>query len=139
MKFPEDLSGGPIRNRRCTDILMGLLFIAFCGGMVAAAVYGWVKGNPKLLVIGWDSDSLGCGYSNETLSYPYLYWPVPPSPSQITQISNGNILAAISLLSKGVCVKSCPLGVVTDPVICRPTKILEADYRFKDCTYYPGA
>jgi hypothetical protein len=35
---------------------MGMLFIAFCGGMIAAAVYGWYFGNPKLLVVGWDTD-----------------------------------------------------------------------------------
>lgn len=118
---------------------MGLLFIAFCGGMIAAAVYGWYFGNPRLLVVGWDTDQFGCGYSNGTTEFPYLYWPVPPTTSQVTQISNGNVLAAVSLLSKGVCVKSCPKGNSDDPVICRPTSILAADYHFSNCTYYPMA
>jgi hypothetical protein len=62
---------------------MGLLFIAFCGGMIAAAVYGWYFGKPKQLVIGWDTDRNGCGYSNATIDFPYLYWPVPPTSTQV--------------------------------------------------------
>jgi hypothetical protein len=69
---------------------MGLLFFAFCLGMCAAAGYGWYFGNPKLLVIGWDSDYNGCGYSNATQGYPYLYWPVMPNATQITALTSGN-------------------------------------------------
>ena len=48
-------------------------------------------------------------------------------------------MVAVSLLSKGMCVKSCPSGKSEDPVICRPTNILAADYHFSNCTYYPLA
>ena len=37
------------------------------------------KGDPKLLLLGWDSDRRGCGYSEGVKDYPYLYWPEPPS------------------------------------------------------------
>lgn len=47
--------------------------------MCACAIYGWAMGDPRKLAIGWDSDRHGCGYSNETLNYPYLYWPQMPT------------------------------------------------------------
>jgi hypothetical protein len=86
LKFPDDLENGPIKNRSCTDMAMGFFFILFLIGMFACSVYGWTLGNPKLLLIGWDSDHRGCGLSNETLNYPFLYWPQLPDNSTITAI-----------------------------------------------------
>lgn len=56
MRFSEDLGKGPLKDRKCTDILFMFVFITFLCGMAAAAIYGWVRGNPKQLLIGWDSD-----------------------------------------------------------------------------------
>ena len=71
-------------NRGITDIFFGIFFILFCCGMIAAAAYGWAKGDPRMLLIGWDSDQNGCGYSNSTIDFPYLYFPVPPSTNVMT-------------------------------------------------------
>jgi hypothetical protein len=72
--------------------------------MIAAAAYGWRRGDPRILLIGWDSDSNGCGYSNTTKDYPYLYWPQSPSTDMVAQINAGNFSDVISILSNGVCV-----------------------------------
>jgi len=67
-----------------------ILFIFLCCGMIAAAAYGWQFGDPRILVIGWDSDSNGCGYSNTTLNYPYLYWPQQPTAKLLAQLKAGD-------------------------------------------------
>ena len=76
--FHADQGKGPISNRHCTDLWMAFLFIAFLGGMGACAIFGWARGNPDNLIIGWDNDGNGCGYSAATINYPYLYWPEMP-------------------------------------------------------------
>jgi len=86
LKFSDDLATGPIQNRSITDILFGAFFILFCCGMVAASIYGYYMGDPRLLLIGWDSEQKGCGYSTITQDYPYLYFPQSPSTDQVTQI-----------------------------------------------------
>jgi len=83
----EQLKNGPVMNRSCTDIICCCLFLAFCVGMVGTACYGFIKGDPYLLLTTWDYDSKiilnkfiqgnGCGYNKTTLDYPYLYWPYP--------------------------------------------------------------
>jgi hypothetical protein len=52
----DALSNGPVMNRSCTDPICCLIFVAFITGMAATAAYGFNKGNPKLLVTGWDAD-----------------------------------------------------------------------------------
>jgi len=84
MKFSDDLAKGPIANRRCTDVFFCMFFVLFICGMIACAIYGWVKGTPKILFLGWDSDQRGCGYSNSTKDYPYLYWPQAPDSNTFT-------------------------------------------------------
>jgi hypothetical protein len=43
-------------NRSCTDCICCLIFVAFIAGMVGTAAYGFAKGDPKLLLTGWDAD-----------------------------------------------------------------------------------
>lgn len=64
-------------NRHCTDIICCLVFVAFIGGMFITTTYGLTLGDPQLIVIGWDFDGNGCGYSETTKDFPYLYWPAP--------------------------------------------------------------
>ena len=78
-KFSDELSNGPIQTRKCTDVLFCILFLVFVVGMIGASFYGWTKGDPRLLLLGWDSDQQGCGYSESTADYKYLYFPESPS------------------------------------------------------------
>ena len=47
---------GPVQNRSCTDIICCCLFLAFCVGMVGTAGYGFLNGDPMLLLTTWDYD-----------------------------------------------------------------------------------
>ena len=77
--MPRDkLQNGPISDRSCTDILCCLVFVAFLTGMVFVGGYGFLNGNPRLLLTTWDYDGNPCGMpskDNNTLNYPYLYFP----------------------------------------------------------------
>lgn len=43
----------------------------------------------------------------------------------------------MELLNNGVCVKECPTS--SGPVHCKPTKAMEANWRYKNCEFYPLA
>ena len=73
------LNNGPISKRSITDCLCCLVFIAGIVAFVAASAYGWFNGDPKKLLIAWDSDGNGCGFSSATKDYEKLYWAEPPS------------------------------------------------------------
>jgi hypothetical protein len=77
VELDKDLKNGPLSNRHCTDIICCLVFVAFIGGMFITTTYGLTLGDPQLIVIGWDFDGNGCGYSETTKDFPYLYWPAP--------------------------------------------------------------
>lgn len=136
VKFDEKLKEGPIQARRCTDCWFSLVFIAFCVGIFAASIYGWVYGDPEKLLIGWDSDANGCGFSEATKDYPFLYWPEMPDEALVGQIEAGNYSEALNLLNYGVCVKKCP-GSTDDPVKCKSTSYMSDSAKYADCQYYP--
>ena len=71
----DELGNGPVMNRSCTDVLICCLFLVFIVGMVGASGYGFLNGDPKILLTVWDLQGNGCGYSEATLNYPYAYWP----------------------------------------------------------------
>lgn len=59
----SELSNGPVQNRSCTDIPCCLVFVVFVVGFVVSAFYGIANGNPRNLVVGWDSDNNACGHA----------------------------------------------------------------------------
>ena len=130
------MSSGPMKNRNCTDILFSIFFVLFLDGLVAASIYGWALGDPQKLVIGWDSDQNGCGYSEETVHFPYLYWPEMPDQAMIANIEAGNYEDALNLLNYGVCVKECPVD--NEPVNCFKTSYMKGNSDYLNCQYYPA-
>jgi hypothetical protein len=80
----DDLKSGPIFPRHSTDICCCILFFIFLIGMGAVFVYGLMYGNPSNITIGWDGNSptRGCGFSEETMDYPYLYFVSAPSTEE---------------------------------------------------------
>ena len=104
----KKLENGPISDRSCTDIICCLLFVVFLVGFGGATGYGLKFGNPYKLTAGWDSDGNGCGVSNATIDYPYLYWPNAPTTEIIDQLKKADIVAISEILKNGVCVKECP-------------------------------
>lgn len=81
-------------------------------GFGAATAYGLANGDPKKLLIGWDSEKHGCGYSVETIDYPRLYWSQPPTADMVEAITNFDFDVVLKLLNTGTCVKECPSTTV---------------------------
>lgn len=125
-----DFENGPIAQRKITDCCCCLIFLVAIVGFIAASAYGWMNGDPSRLLIGWDSDGNGCGYSEATLDYPYLYWPSNPAGELKDAIEALDIDKALDLLKNGVCVKECPSADKTSVVDCKPTTALLADSTF---------
>lgn len=122
----KELENGPISNRSCTDIPCCLIFIAFIVGFFVASGWGFQEGDPNKLALGWDSDRNGCGYSEATIDYPYLYWPEIPDESTVNAMKTGDFDAAIDILNSGVCVKECP-ATSEDVIECLPTERMKAN------------
>ena len=106
----KDIARKPTdKNRRCTDILCCIIFLAFLVGMLTAAIYGYVNGDPYKLVAPIDADGAICGFDPGFAEYPKLYI------ADITAAAkNPN-----DVFSYGVCVKECPESN-TDGVECKP-------------------
>lgn len=119
-KDKDKLDKGPIMDRECTDKLCCLLFVVFVVGFVGILSFGLANGDPNKLGIAWDNDGRGCGYSPETVDYPYLYWPQAPSASLIEDVSEGQLDEVYAFLQQGTCVKTCP-AADNQPIECVPT------------------
>lgn len=77
-EMPEELANGPVENRKCTDILCCLIFLAFIIAWFICGFYGFSHGNPALLTHPYDSDDNQCGLPGSSAeNYPYLYYPFP--------------------------------------------------------------
>ncbi len=54
-KTPEELKQGLVYDRKCTDVIMCIIFALFFCGMFATAAYGYANGNPQNLIVPFDS------------------------------------------------------------------------------------
>jgi solute carrier family 44 (choline transporter-like protein), member 2/4/5 len=63
----------PFNNRKCTDVLMGIFFFAFLCLMAFMTGYGYVNGQPDMLLAPVDKNGDICGYTEGFQNYPYLY------------------------------------------------------------------
>lgn len=61
-------------ERRCTDVLICIVFFVFFCGMFATAAYGYAKGDPGKLIMPFDSDGNSCG-NGDAKDFRYLFWP----------------------------------------------------------------
>jgi len=82
-------------QRKCTDVLFWILFVASIGAYGWTCVYGWKNGKPKDLFTPVDGDGKFCGF-DANAEYPFLYYVVDPSDK---------------MNPKAVCVKSCPYEI----------------------------
>ena len=76
---------------------MCIVFIAFLVGMLGFSIYGYIEGDPYMLLAPLDADGNFCGYTSGYEDYPYLfYWDVDQSDVD-------------TILGSSVCVSStCP-------------------------------
>ena len=54
--------------------------------MIAVFAFSFSLGEPRMIVRGWDSDGMGCGYNETTKDYPALYWSELPTQSVIADV-----------------------------------------------------
>ena len=105
--------------------------------MVAVAGYGFIEGNPKLLLTTYDADGNGCGMNETTKEYPYLYFPIIDLEAAKSFQPTAADLSAV--LGFATCVKSCPDAATSQPVVCSAPKFMTDNTKqFKNCEYYIG-
>lgn len=121
----EELKKGPVQNRSCTDLICCCVFIIFLIGLAGTCSYGFVHGDPYLLLTSWDYDRNGCGYNETTKDYPYLYFPAP-------DISNFTS-DPLSAFKYSTCVKSCPTANSSIPVLCKEPSFFSELDKFYAC------
>jgi len=106
-----------MKDRRCTDLIFTILFLAFAGVCGWVCMEGFSKGDPSRLLSPVDYDGKLCG-----VDYPdhkYLYY--------IVSLDLSSSTTNPSLEFKAMCVKTCPLLNTTASVDCSPLKETHAD------------
>jgi hypothetical protein len=74
--------------------------------MVGTSGYGFMYGDPYLLLTTWDADGNGCGYSAKTMDYKYLYFPTIDFAA--AQKASASVDSVTDVLKFSTCVKECP-------------------------------
>jgi len=116
-KYGDDCAGFSVRNsgienglvtdRKCTDMLMLILFVAFLGAMGYVTAYANKHGDLDKLMAPLDGDDNFCGISAGFEDYGHLY---------ITDLS---IASVNGIFDTAVCVKECPQTNTT--ISCKTT------------------
>lgn len=104
--------------------------------MVGTSGYGFMYGDPYLLLTTWDANGNGCGFSNQTKDYPFLYFPTIDFEAAQKADPN-NVNSFTEVLKFSTCVKECPSKV--SAVQCLPPAfIIQKPEYYKDCAFYMG-
>ena len=125
----ESLANGPLAKRHCTDCLCCGLFLLFLVAWLGAGVFGYIQGDPAVLLYPYDSEGQQCGRPNSvTADFPYLYWPFPLRKS----------------IAERVCVRQCPRAYAAAVDCYNSTDVCELHYETSHSPdlqlgYLPGA
>eukprot|EP00735_Rhodelphis_limneticus_P000910 TRINITY_DN11446_c0_g1::TRINITY_DN11446_c0_g1_i1::g.10828::m.10828 TRINITY_DN11446_c0_g1::TRINITY_DN11446_c0_g1_i1::g.10828 ORF type:complete len:666 (-),score=255.96,sp/Q6IP59/CTL2_XENLA/27.91/1e-61,Choline_transpo/PF04515.7/2.2e+02,Choline_transpo/PF04515.7/4.3e+03,Choline_transpo/PF04515.7/1.7e-80 TRINITY_DN11446_c0_g1_i1:566-2563(-) len=87
-------------QRKCTDVLLFLFFIAFLAGEVIVFAYGYENGNPQELVGARDRNGDLCGQGGRGDD---LFFPL-----QGDWLFDDDVDMPTDILDTGICVNSCP-------------------------------
>ena len=119
----DELTNGPYEKRHCTDCLCCLLFTTFLICWIGAGLYGYSKGDPKLLTYPFDSSGNQCGrVGTRTENYEFIYWPFP-------------IPGSFDVMT---CVKSCPTSY-NSTIECYPNvRVPNCEMRYEDIYTAPS-
>ena len=113
--------------------------------MVGTSGYGYLYGDPELLLTTWDYDGNGCGYSEKTVDYPYLYFPTinytaamqaegDDTQSDAAGAARDKIVA---VLKYSMCVSECPKA--SGSVSCyQPQFVFDQSDYYDGCVFYIG-
>lgn len=86
---------GPLGNRKCTDMLCVLIFLACTGGMGYIGYYAVSNGDPDIIIAPYDSTGAFCGKTEGYENYPYLWFQNLDTPVWMAYT---------------VCVSECPMS-----------------------------
>jgi len=94
-------------------------------GMVGTGGYGYLYGDVWKLITPWDFDGNGCGLDKyPTKDYPYLYWPSIDATFLAEADPKFDVKSLNKLLAYSYCVKKCPSGDPTEPIVCKKVSFI---------------
>jgi hypothetical protein len=100
-KADDSLAKGPKNDRKCTDMLCCIGFLAVCGLMLFWCIDAYVVGEPSTYFDPVSGNKTICGQKDtDSSDYKYLYI---PTLSLIETTTNKNNYGLY-----GCCVNSCP-------------------------------
>ncbi len=97
---PSEYAGPRHVQRRCTDVVCFVLFVAVWVAAIAVGFFGYFKGDPDRITHGYDFQGNACGVGSNAL-FPFVYFPIP------------------GLVHYSVCVQACP--ALYDSAMCAKT------------------
>lgn len=65
---------GPIKDRKCTDILCLIIFLLFTGFAGYIGYYAYENGDPDLIFAPMDAQGNFCGITPGYEEYPFVYY-----------------------------------------------------------------
>lgn len=95
-------------DRRCRNLPVLFVFVAFWVGMIINSSYGWNKGDPRRLVYGLDYKGNVCGEKKanpDLSSFDVRYW---QNPNQVYESAiDGSPINLVK--ARSICLKGCPI------------------------------
>jgi hypothetical protein len=96
-------------ERKCSDVLCCLIFLAFFVLMLVLSFYGISKGDPLNILTPFDTKGNRCGMTKGFEDYKYKFF---------TKLSAQGHSAGLSNPFAAHCVKECPLK--GNKTLCKP-------------------
>ncbi|KAM9474759.1 choline transporter-like protein 5-B [Clarias gariepinus] len=94
---------GPVRNRRCTDVLCCGFFVITILCYIALGTVAWIHGDPRKVIYPTDSHGQFCGHrgtANENKGVLFYF--------NILQCANPSVLINLQCPTTQLCVSQCP-------------------------------
>ncbi|XP_068447433.1 choline transporter-like protein 5-B isoform X2 [Clinocottus analis] len=94
---------GPVKKRRCTDVMCCFIFIGVIFGYIGLGTVAWVHGDPRKVVYPTDSYGQFCGYQNTpNANKSILFY------FNILKCANPAVLINLQCPTTQLCVSKCP-------------------------------
>ncbi|XP_077381738.1 choline transporter-like protein 2 isoform X2 [Festucalex cinctus] len=101
-KFDPNFKG-PLRDRRCTDIICCSLFIVALMGYFAVGILAWTQGDPRKIIYPTDSRGNFCGQKGTPQeNKPLLFY------FNILMCASPAVMVELQCPTRQICVKGCP-------------------------------
>lgn len=129
----KNMTGGiNMDNRKCTDVIMCIVFVVFIGLLGYITNFSLAEGDPIKIITPFDSQGNKCGFNNLTSGVDMTEYRFKFLPNIMDKIS-----LATDAKYEAVCVKECPKS--GEALLCPDAGILgcpTADYdSVKKLTY----